>query len=110
MLEEIGKKIVEVLLRHLAIAIPPERILGERVDDGVLVLGAAACVVTGLGAERPTCHDRSFTRRNGVLVEQRLGQVPVDCGEIFEAKFVSAIGTVPHTLLLHAKFLPTQPL
>jgi hypothetical protein len=45
-----------------------------------------------------------------MLVEQRLGQVPVDCGEIFEAEFVSAVSAVPHTLLLHAKFLPTQPL
>jgi hypothetical protein len=26
----------------------------------------------------------------------------MDCGEIFEAEFIGAIGTVPHTLLLHA--------
>jgi hypothetical protein len=45
-----------------------------------------------------------------MLVEQRLGEVPVDCGEILEAEFVSAVSAVPHTLLLHPKFLPTQPL
>ena len=31
-------------------------------------------------------------------------------GQILEAEFVSAVSAVPHTLLLHAKFLPTQPL
>src|SRR6185295_7949653 len=101
-LEEVGKKIVEALLRHFAIAVPPDGIFGQRVDDSVLVLRAAAGVVTGLRAECATRDDRSFTRGDGMLVEQRLGQVPVDCGEIFETEFVSAISAVPHTLLLHA--------
>jgi hypothetical protein len=76
----------------------------------MLVLRAAAGVVTGFGAKRSARHDRSFSGRNGMLVEQRLGEVPVNCGEILEAEFVSAVSAVPHTLLLHPKFLPTQPL
>ena len=104
-----GKHRVEVLFGHLAVVVPPHRLLGERIDNRMLVLGAAAGVMTGLGAERPARHDRSFPCRNGMLVEQRLGEVPVDSGQILEAEFVSAVSAVPHTLLLHQKFLPTQP-
>ena len=39
---------------------------------------------------------------DGVLVERRFGQVPVDLGEVFETEFVGAIGAVPHTRFLHA--------
>ena len=49
MFDEVGKQVVEVLLRHFAIPVPPNRIPGEIVDDRVLVFRAAAGVVTGLG-------------------------------------------------------------
>ena len=100
---EVGEQIVEIFLRHLAIAVPPHRILGERVDDGVLVLGRTAGVVAGLGAERAAFDERGFAGGDGMLVKRRLGQVPVDRGELFEAEFVGAIGAVPHTRFLHAK-------
>ena len=101
--EKIGEQIVEVLLRHFAVTVPPHRILGERVDDGVLVLRAAAGVVTGLGAERAAFDQRGFASGDGVLVERGFGEVPVDRGEIFEAEFVGAMSAVPHTRFLHAK-------
>jgi hypothetical protein len=31
-----------------------------------------------------------------MLIERRLGQIPVDRGETFEAEFVGAIGAVTH--------------
>src|SRR5262249_28612800 len=55
--EEVGKKIVEVLLRHLAIAIPPDGVFGQRVNDGVLVLRTAAGVVACLRAKRAARDD-----------------------------------------------------
>ncbi len=51
-LQEIGKKIVEILRRHLAIAVPPYRIFRKVIDDSVLIFGAATRVVTGLGTKR----------------------------------------------------------
>ena len=64
----------------LAVAVPPDRVLGERVDDGVLVLGRAAGVMAGLGAERAAGDDRRLAVADRVLVERRVGQVPVDRG------------------------------
>src|SRR5690348_15363039 len=98
---EVGEQIVEILARHLAIAVPPHGIPGEIIDYRVLVFWATAGVMTGLGAERSAYDQQSFARGDGVFVERRLCQVPVDCGEIFEAKFIGAIRTVPHALLLH---------
>src|SRR5262249_5865758 len=86
-LEKIGKQVVEILFRHFPIPVPPHRIPGEIVDNGMFVLGAAAGVMAGLRAERTAVHYGSLSRPDGVLVEQRLGQVPVDCGEIPEAEF-----------------------
>ena len=102
MLDEVGKQIVEVLFRHFAIAVPPNRIAGEIVDDGMLILRATAGVMAGLGAKRAACDQRRFARRDRVLIKCRLGQVPAYLGQIFEAEFVGAIGAVPYTLLLHA--------
>ena len=105
---EIGEQIVEILLRHFAVAVPPHRILGERIDDGVLVLRRAAGVVAGLGAERAAFDQRGFAGRDRMLVERRFGQIPVDRGEVLKAEFVGAIGTVPHTRFLHANSSPTR--
>ena len=58
--------------------------------------------MAGLGAERAAGDDRRLAGGDGVLVERRLGQIPVDRGEIFEAEFVGAVGAVPHTRFLHA--------
>src|SRR5262249_39294058 len=102
MLDEVGKHNVEVFLRHYAIAIPPNRIPREIVDDGVLVFRTPAGVVTGPGAQC-TAHDwRGLARRNGVLIECRLGQIPAHLGQILETEFLGTIGAVPHTTLSHS--------
>ena len=105
---KIGEQIVEVLLRHFAVAVPPHRILGERIDNGVLVLRAAAGVVTGLGAERAAFDQRGFTSRDGMLVERRFGQVPAHRRQILETEFIGAIGAVSHTRFLHANSSPAS--
>ena len=100
--DEVGEQRVEVLSAHLAIAVPPHRIPGEVVDDRILVLRRAAGVMAGLGTERAARDDRAFARCDGMLVESRFGQIPVNGGELFETEFVGAIGAVPHTRFLHA--------
>ena len=99
--DEIGKQSVELLFALLAIAVPPHGVLGRRIDDRVLVLGRAAGVVAGLGAERAAVHERAFAVADGVLDQKSVGQIPVDAGEIFEAEFVGAVGAVPATRFLH---------
>ena len=52
MREEVLKQIIEMLPALLAVAVPPHRVFGRRVDDGMLVLGRAAGVMAGFGAQR----------------------------------------------------------
>ena len=110
MLDEVGEQIIEVFLRHFAVAVPPDRIFGERIDDGMLILWATARVMAGLRAERAARDQRRLARGNRVLVKRRLGEVPAYLGQILEAEFVGTIGAVPHTLLLHANSSHTRPL
>ena len=100
---EIFQEVVELLLGLLAIAVPPDDVLGGRIDDGVLVLGRAAGVMSGLGAERAALHDRALARGDGVLVKHGRVEIPVDRGHILEAEFVSAECAVPQTSFLHEK-------
>jgi len=72
----------------------------------VLILGASAGVVAGLGAERAAIDQLGFAGADSVLVKRRLGQIPMDFFEVFETEFVGAVGTVPHTRFLHQK--PSQ--
>src|SRR5215469_4699489 len=88
---------LEVGAAELAIAVPPHRVLGEGIDDDVLVFGAAAGVGAGLGAEGAALHQRSFAVSDCVLHQNGVGQIPMNTGEIFETEFVDAIGAVPHT-------------
>ena len=60
MRDEIVVQQLEVRLAELAVAVPPDRVLGQRIDDGMLVLGAAAGMDAGLGAERAALHDGGF--------------------------------------------------
>ena len=85
----------------LAIAIPPHRVFGERIDDGVLVLGASAGVMAGFGAKRAAGDDGGLAVANGMFVERGFGQIPVHAGEVFEAEFVGAVSAVPHARFLH---------
>ena len=59
----------------------------------------------GLGAERAALDDVTFLVGDRVLVERRLGQVPVDRSEILEAEFVGAMSAVTQTCFLHGNFL-----
>src|SRR5262249_31112435 len=87
--------------RDLAVAAPPDRILGQHINDRVLVLGGSAGMDAGLRAESTTLHEGSFAPRDRVLVEQRRGVVPVDRPEVLKAKSVGAVGAVPQTRFLH---------
>src|SRR6516165_5514484 len=94
---------LEIRLAEFAIAAPPHRILGERVDDNVFVLGAAAGMDAGLGAEGAALHERAFTISDRVLHQNGVGQIPMSAGEILETEFIGAIRAVPHTRFYHLK-------
>ena len=101
MRDEVVVEQLEIGLRDLAVAVPPDRALGQRIDDGMLVLGAAAGVDAGLGADRPALDEGGLAAGDGVLVELRRIQIPVDRSEVLKAEFVSAVGAVPQTRFLH---------
>jgi hypothetical protein len=99
----------ELLFGLLPIAVPPHRVLGQRVGDGVLVLRRAAGVMAGLGAERAASDDLGFAVADGVLVERSFGQVPVNRAKVLEAKRIGAASGVAQTGFLHGQFLLTPP-
>jgi hypothetical protein len=92
---------LEVLLRELAVALPPHALFSEGVDNGVLVLGAASGVNTGLGAQRATGDDLGLAARNRMLVERGRGQIPMSGRKVFQAELVGAKSTVADAGLLH---------
>src|SRR5262249_19401712 len=98
-----------IRLAELSVAVPPDRVLGRGVDDGMLVLGRAAGVDAGFRAERPALHDRGFAVGDGVLVKLGRIEIPVHRGEIFEAELVGAVGTVAQTRFLHERPPTTHP-
>ena len=109
MREEVLIQSLELLFALLAVAVPPDGVFGQRIDDRMLVLGRAAGVMTGLGAERAAGDDSGLAVADRVLVERRRGEVPMDAGEIFEAELVSTVGAVAQTRLFHGKSLLTRP-
>ena len=64
--------------------------------------------MAGFGAERAAGDDRGLAVRDGMLVERRLEQIPVDRGQSLEAEFVGAVGAIPHPSFLHAHSSQTQ--
>ncbi len=80
---EVGKQRVEIFARHLAVAVPPQGVAREIVDNGVLVFRRAAGVMAGKGAERAARDNRSLAGTERVLVERRFRQIPMDRGQIF---------------------------
>ena len=107
MRNEVLKEGFELRLGLFAVAVPPDGVLCQRIDNRVLVLGRATGVMAGLGAERAAVDQRGFLVGQRVLIERRLGQIPMNGCEVFQAEFVGAIGTVPHTSFLH-QISPTQ--
>ena len=100
---EIVEQQLEFLRRQATIFFPPNGLFGLRIDDDELVLGAAAGVNSGLGAEGTALHERALAGGDRFLNKNRIGQIPVDCCELFQAKFVSAVGAVSHTGFLHTR-------
>ena len=93
---------LEIGLAELAVAVPPDGVFGQRIDDGVLVLGAAPGMHAGLGAKRAALDQRALAVPDRMLDQDRVGQIPVHAGEVFEAEFVGAVRAVPHSRFLHA--------
>src|SRR5262249_11010484 len=95
------EKEVELRRRQLAVLLPPDRLLGVLIADDELVLGRAACMYAGLGAQRAALHHLRLAVPDGVLKKRRLGQIPMDRSQILEAEFIGAVGAVPQTGFLH---------
>src|SRR6516165_11819444 len=94
---------LEIGLAELAIAVPPYAVLGERIDDDMLVLGAAAGMDGGLGAEGAALHQRTFAISDRVLHQDGVGQIPMSAGEIPETELIGTVRAVPHTRFHHLK-------
>ena len=101
--DEVVVEPLEVFRRDLAVAAPPDRVFGQRIDDGMLVFGGSAGVGTGFRAQRTAFHDRGLVRCGRVLVEHRCGVIPVDRLEVLKAKSVGAARAVPQTRFLHER-------
>ena len=99
--DEVVVEPLEVFRRDLTVAVPPDRVLGQRINDRVLVLRGSPGMGSRFRAERTALHDRGFAARDRVLVEQRRSVVPVDRLEVLKAKSVGAVRVVPQTRFLH---------
>ena len=109
MRDEILVEELELLGRELAVAFPPDRVLGERVADGVLVLRAAAGVHAGLRADGAALDERGFLGGQRMLVERGRVEIPVHRGQLFETEFIGAVSAVPQTRFLHGRPPTTRP-
>ena len=109
MRDEIVVEQLEVGLGDLAIAVPPDGVLGQRVDDGVLILGRAAGMHAGLRADRAALDQRRLPCCDGMLVERRRGQIPMHRAQPLEAEFIGTVGAVPQTRFLHESPSTTHP-
>src|ERR1700730_4023531 len=91
----------KVGLTELAVAVPPHAVFGQRVDDGVLVLRAAAGMHAGLGAKCAAVNEVALAIPDGVLDKPGVGEIPVNAGELLEAEAVGAVSAVPDARFLH---------
>src|SRR5215471_13336479 len=101
MRDKIIEQKIELGGRKLAVLFPPHRLLGLLVADDELVLGATAGMNAGLRAQRATVYELRLAVGDGVFVEQRFREIPVNRGQISEAELIGAMGTVPQTRFLH---------
>jgi hypothetical protein len=88
--------------------------LGERIDDGVFILGAAPSVDAGFRTERPAVDDRRLAGRDGVLIKRRRIEIPMHRRKIFKSEFVCAVGAISQSRFLHNNLrldvrLPPEP-
>src|SRR5699024_5087724 len=68
----------EAVFVDLAVAAPPDAVLGARLAHDELVLGRTAGVLAGVDDERPTLGDPRVAAHDRVLVEYRRRRVPDD--------------------------------
>ena len=101
MREKVVEQEIELGGRELAVLFPPHGFLGLLVANHELILGRAAGVCTGLGAERAAVHDGAFSIGYRMFVERGLREVPMDARQTFETKFLGAVGAVPQSRFLH---------
>src|SRR3974377_627228 len=94
---------LEIGSTEFAIAAPPPSGLGERADDEVLVLGPAAGMDAGLGAEGAALHQRALAISDRVLHQNGVGQIPMNAGETLETELIGTVRAVPHTRFPHLK-------
>ena len=106
-LEEILQQHVELLRRELAVLVPPDGALGLLVADHELVLGRAAGMNAGLGAEGAAFDHMALVRGERVFVKPLGGKIPMDRGEVREAEFLRPVRAVPQARFFHAR--PPHP-
>jgi hypothetical protein len=90
-----------LLLSHLPVVVPPHGIAGQIVANDVFVLGAAARVDAGFGAECTTRREFGFTASEGEFIEFGLKQIPVNCMQLLEAELVRSTLRISETLFQH---------
>ena len=88
---------------EFAIAAPPHSVLGERIDDNVVVLGAAAGMDAHFGAQGAALHQRALAISDCVLHQNCIGQIPMNAGEILETELIGAVPAVSHARFHHLK-------
>ena len=101
MRDHVVEEHLEIGLADFAVAVPPDGVLGQRIDDGVFVLGAAPGMHAGLGTERAALDQRAFAVADRMLDQNRVGQIPVYAGEFLKAEFVGAVSAVAYTRFQH---------
>ena len=82
MLEEVGIERGELVRRDRLVAGPPHVLVGGRIANRELVLGAAAGELTGVRAQRAVGRQHGFARREGILIKLRRTEIPVHRLEI----------------------------
>src|SRR5262249_10558442 len=101
MRDDVFVEALEIGGRDFAVALPPDRVLGQLIGNRVLVLGRAAGMSGGVSTERPPFHDGGFARCNRMLIKKRRREIPMDGSEPLEAEFVGTVAAVPKTSFLH---------
>src|ERR1700679_3678912 len=100
--EKVSEEHVEMLDRHRIVVLPPDRGLGVRIAHDELILRAASGMRASVGDEGPMRGDACFVPLQCVLVELRRAEIPVDRGQIAEAKAVRAKIDIMRPVLDHA--------
>jgi hypothetical protein len=99
--EEIGEEGLELLRRHGAVVLPPDRLLGVGVAHDELILGRTAGMHTRVGEEGAAVRELGLAAAERVFVQGRRLQVPEHAFEVAEAKGFGALRTVEDADIFH---------